>query len=205
MPVSCGGHRRYDPNLLKEVFKDRLDEEDDEMFTKEQRAVVKLKQLKQKPLTIKQITDTCKVLDRALIPYAIIGGGAFMLHGMDYQTYDIDISAYEKISPAMESLLKLEKMTGPGVGTDKNGHYKINGIKVDWMYRLEDGSGRLFKKAIDDACSVQRLPVATMTDSMAIKVNAGRQKDVAVFYNFITQGYVDARAVLLTVDEYVDA
>jgi len=137
--------------------------------------------------------------------WAIIGGAAFKLHGRRYRTLDMDVSALHQLP---EGAFPHD----PGSIANKNdsGHYQISGVKVDWMYRLDDGPGPLFKHAVKTAVPVWNnqlgdyIPVATMEASMAIKVNAGRPKDVAVFYDFIEKGWVDARETLRLIYKYVE-
>jgi hypothetical protein len=136
--------------------------------------------------------------------WAVIGGGAFKLHGAKYATKDIDIAATHRLPEGT-----FPHDPGPVINKNDNGHYQIKGVKVDWMYRLDDGSGPLFKQAVKEAVPIwsktlgMYLPVATMEHAMAIKVNAGRVKDVAVFHDFVRKGLVDAKKVLELIDTYV--
>lgn len=238
--MSEGGHRKYDPLLLKRKYrslgynpaksgrsrpKTRVETNDCRLEDGAPIAKAIAKafdhttgQAKREPqpegLGQRKLVGVCRDLVRAspagdwplgkTNPYqwAVIGGAAFKLRGLRYSTKDVDVAAMYRLAEGT-----FPHDPGPVVNKNDNGHYRVRGVKVDWMYRLDDGSGPLFRAAIREASVVERdglaIPVASVEHAMAIKVNAGRPQDVAVFYHFIEKGWVDPRTVLSLISKYV--
>lgn len=236
MPVSGGGYRKYDPKRLKQLLAEPASTpESHEQWNKvtnnelsknlgrdligraRDRRVPPVK-TKEKPLSKRKLISIAKQLgeeaDLLGIQWCLIGGAAFKLNGIPYSTADIDVSALKRLEPDT-----FERYPGRPVNNNDNGHYLIRGVKVDWMYRLDDGSGPLFKAAVKNcywyhpesgdiyglrnAVLEGGIPIATPEYGMAIKVNAGREKDIAVFMDLVRKGYVDAQKTLELIHRYV--
>jgi len=116
---------------------------------------------------------------------ALIGGFAMQLYGSDRLTGDIDIAATERL----QELPRGKRLSFGGEQTRAP-----NGVPVDLVLRSDDYAA-LYDEAIEKAGKLKGVffPVARPEHLAAMKMVAGRTRDLSDLEFLITSGTVDVR------------
>lgn len=149
---------------------------------------------KSRHLSRKKIRATAmKVLAKSNMPIhcsgALIGGGLFAYIGIDgYKTKDLDFAAPYKIEDGTFTLSPDAKNKA---SWNDNGHYIVDGVHVDWICKLDDGTGALFREACECAINVDGVWCAPLRLALAIRLAACREKDTNLIVRFVRAGVID--------------
>jgi hypothetical protein len=124
--------------------------------------------------------------------FCLIGGAAFVLHAVKgYKTKDLDFAANKDLSDGL-----LKPVDDPNAFSwNENGHFQVDGVKVDWIFKLSDGTKKLFELAVKYRISKCGCWVSKMCYAVAIRIAAGRNKDIRMFKKFVRDGIVDAKQI----------
>lgn len=141
--------------------------------------------------TVMKLKERADKLD---VQFAVIGGALFKLLGIEgYETKDIDIAATDYLDLKPVKNAKNEASFAP------IGHYKVDGVPVDWMPCGREGSSGLFAHAVEKATVSSQwakdIPLASLDAAVAIKLYAGRPDDISTVEWFIDHGLVDRNTV----------
>lgn len=130
--------------------------------------------------------------------HALIGGALFKMLGIEYDTQDIDVAAEFFLDWDGEYFTTKGKNSTPGAG-----HYLVDGTPVEWMVSGKPGSELLFKAAVDNAYLDEEtgLWLAPLEIAMAIKLYAGREKDVEMFREFWDMDRINGQLVMDIVEK----
>lgn len=116
---------------------------------------------------------------------ALAGGVALQYRGSDRLTGDIDFVAQGEL-PA---LVPTRILSFGGYAA-----YTTGGVPVDWILR-EDDAQALYEEALDFCEVVEGVPMVRLEYMVAMKMRAGRVRDVADLYFILTHEELDrARA-----------
>jgi hypothetical protein len=155
------------------------------------------------PLTKDKIRQLCRELDaraQALgVDWALTGGALFVLCDVeDYQTADIDCVADDYLD--LEIIPRYEE---DGHSFASLGSYKVMGTLVDWMPEGKLGSRDLFQEALRHKYYDKAgIPCIPLSFAAAIRLWAGRPKDLAAVERLDKLGLVDVEYVKELVATY---
>lgn len=128
------------------------------------------------------------------IDCALIGGAAFKWRRIKgYETEDVDFAANDQLP---DDELELHPQSFQHASWNDNGHYLVNGVKVDFINKLSDGTKDLFADAVKKAELVRGVPCATINHAVAIRLAAGRNKDIKVVREMIKAGHANRAMVI---------
>lgn len=133
------------------------------------------------------------------IQYCLVGGANFKLRGIEgYETPDMDYAADDDISDG-----RLKPVDDPNVFSwNENGHYDVDGVKIDFINKLSDGTKDLFLAAVHTCETIEGVPCAKLPFAVAIRMAACRQKDVQVVRDFISRGLVSRDVIAELLEMY---
>jgi hypothetical protein len=160
---------------------------------------------KSKKLDAEKIREIVETVDDAAkksgAKYAVMGGACFVLFGLPYTTEDIDMAADGDIADGLLPLVENPN----AFSWNKNGHYMVSGVKVDFVHKLSDGTSRLFAAAVKNRVRHRGVWCCRLSDAAAIRLAAGRPKDFSVLRNLIRLGEIDIASVARTVLRHAPA
>lgn len=169
----------------------------------------KTRKTARKRLSIQKILDIAlqvqAVADASRVKCGIIGGALFVLHGIKgYTTPDIDYAADGDVK---EGLLK--PVDDPNLFSwNKNGHYDVCGVKVDFINKLGDGTKALYQHAVKNRRKTRwdgvdkPIYLCRLVDALAIRMAAGRKKDVVALRKIFKVCSVSPKSVARKVLKY---
>ena len=114
---------------------------------------------------------------------ALLGGYALQIYGSDRLTGDVDVVA----DRAIEALSPIKPLSFGGYTTEAP-----NGTPVDIVLR-DDHYRSLYEEALDHAEVLEGIPIVTLEYLPAMKMAAGRRKDLADFEWLIIESGVNIR------------
>lgn len=124
----------------------------------------------------------------------MIGGALFKwLRIPGYETEDVDFAANSQLP---DGALALHPESARHASWNDNGHYLVNNVKVDFINKLSDGTKELFVDAVEKAKLVRGVPCASINHAVAIRLAAGRTKDIKVVRQMIKDGHASRAQVL---------
>jgi hypothetical protein len=149
-----------------------------------------------------RLITTCRALDRAQIPYAVVGGNAVALwvstvdEGAVRNTRDVDVMIRRSDFDQVQEILEREGFTyrhvaGIDVFLDSPDSSVRNGVHIVFageMVRQGELSENL---SIDDRVSTGAFSVLDLTSLVRIKLTAFRDKDRTHIRDLIEVGLVD--------------
>lgn len=139
---------------------------------------------------IRAVTNTLDLVERITgEKYAIIGGALFKILGIPrYNTPDVDVAATGDIDE--HELLK--RVDNPNsFSWNENGHFDVDGVKVDWIHKLSDGTKRLFDLAVKHREIRDGFRCAPLKYAVAIRIAACRDKDIRLYKSFARRGLIN--------------
>ena len=151
---------------------------------------------KEEIASVMKVLDDCS--DAALARYALIGGALFTFLDIDYDTRDVDVAADRYLDGYG---IWPNKKAMPRSTSKLAGHYLVDGVCVDWMTEGAVGSEPLYRAALDGAYLKDGIWCATIEHAMAIRIYAGREKDLKAFWRFQKDGLVNGELVVEMVKE----
>lgn len=128
--------------------------------------------------------DIAAAAKKSRVRCALIGGALFKLLGLDgYETPDMDYASTGDLRPGI-----LDEVDDPTVFSwNRNGHFLVRGVKVDFINKLTDGTKRLFLAAVRERVVLHGVWCAPLAYALAIRLAAGREKDVAMLKSVILE------------------
>lgn len=169
--------------------------------------------MSKKGLSKRDIIHACQVVSLAASAsssnHCLIGGALFKilgvkLDGKEYETPDIDIAASSDLKAGL-----LQPVNDPRVFSwNKNGHYDLFGIKIDYIHKLSDGTSKLFMAAVQNRLLYRdqetglSIWLAPINYAAAIRLAAGRKKDLRMFWRFVENKVIEPKAVCRLVQQY---
>lgn len=161
---------------------------------------------KKQKISAHKVLEIAKKLDERAkidgVQYALIGGGLFALLGWQDDTEDMDFAAddYINLPFAPQRLVENPWESKDQLGV---GHYVVDDVGVDWMPQGKAGSRPLFEGAIASATlNHHGLWVADPHWAMAIKLYAGREKDVEFFNECWDNDLIDGKLVMEIIQKH---
>jgi len=126
---------------------------------------------------------------------ALIGGYAMQFYGSDRLTGDIDIAAIERL----KALPRGKKLSFGGEQTTAP-----NGVPVDLVLRSDDYAA-LYDEAVDQAGHIKGVPfpVAKPEYLTAMKMAAGRSRDMSDIEFLIASGAVNVRKATKVIRQHL--
>lgn len=141
-------------------------------------------------LLTKVLRRVHSVANASGINYCLIGGGLLQFLGIPgYVTEDVDIASDGQPKAGLLNELILTR------GSITGGHYRVYGASVDWMLHGKPYSLDLFKEAIRTSYLFNGVWCATMNHAAAIKLWAGREKDLEIVSRLSKEGHIDLNLV----------
>jgi hypothetical protein len=135
----------------------------------------------------------CLLAKKNEIDVALVGGMALQRYGSPRLTGDVDVVA----SDPLPGLPKLRTLTFGGEGVDAP-----NGVPV-CVIRRRDDYQPLYEAALERARSLRGLPVVTLEFIAAMKLAAGRTKDMADLEFMIANTSLDLKKTRKIIYDYV--
>lgn len=156
------------------------------------------KKMREVNLTNMKIRGVVKKVQKAAedegIECCLIGGACFKFRRIPgYETSDVDFAADGQIE---RNSLQLHPESARHASWNDNGHYLVNDVKVDFINKLSDGTKALFDDAVKKAEVIRGIPCARMEHAVAIRLAAGRAKDIRVVRQMIKEGHVSRARVI---------
>jgi hypothetical protein len=125
---------------------------------------------------------------------ALIGGALFKWRGVPgYETEDVDFASDGQLD---YGLLPLHPESAKHASWNDNGHYLVNGVKVDFINKLSDGTKELFNDAVRKSRVFKGVRCATLEHAVAIRLAAARPKDIRVVRDMIDKKLVSRAMVI---------
>ena len=136
----------------------------------------------------KILSDLATTLERAGIPYMIIGGQAVLVHGEPRLTNDIDVTlALEPIEaekilellPSIHLVPLVDRVTEFLQETFVlPAQHEETGIRVDFIFSLSDYEREAIARAVTTRIGSAKVRVATVEDVIIHKLVAARPRDI---------------------------